>query len=128
MPDFKKYYTINAEPALIYLALTTEITIELWTGAAASMQAIEGTEFTMFGENICGKIIELQKDKKIVQQWYFDGEAHESIVTIKLHSIKSDKTSVELIHTNIPQEVFEEMKQGWDDMYFGALTDFFSEG
>lgn len=128
MPDFKKYYTLNAEPSLVYLALTTNITIELWTNAPCVFSPIEGSEFSMFDENIVGKNIEFIKDKKIVQQWYFDGEAVESIVTIKLHPYKGKKTSVELLHTNIPSEVFEEMKAGWDEMYFGALIDFFSEG
>ena len=68
------------------------------------------------------------KIKKIVQQWYFDGVTNESIVTIKLHEGKKpESTSLELVHTNIPEDVYDEFVEGWNNAYFGALIDFFTE-
>jgi hypothetical protein len=45
-------------------------------------------------------------------------------VTIILHPHK-DGTSAELRHTNIPDEDFEDISEGWDNAYFGAVIDFF---
>jgi len=122
--DYKKYYIIPATPEEIYTALTNPFTIELWTGDPAIMSTEPGSEFSMWDGNIVGKNIEFVENKKIVQQWYFDGETDESIVTIKLHPDK-DGTSAELRHTNIPDEAFNDITAGWSDAYFGALAEFF---
>ena len=125
MKDFKKYYVLPATPQEIYIALTNPLTIELWTGDPAVMSTESGSEFSMWDGSIVGKNLEFEEDKKIVQQWYFDGEPGDSIVTIKLHPHK-EGTSVELKHINIPDKDYEDMTEGWDNSYFGALTEFFS--
>jgi uncharacterized protein YndB with AHSA1/START domain len=122
--DFKKYYSIPATPEEIYMALTNPITIELWTGEAVEMSTEPGTEFSMWDGSITGKNIEFEPGKKIVQQWYFEGESDNSIVTIKLHPDKGG-SSVELKHTNIPDNDFDDMVDGWNNSYFGGLIDFF---
>lgn len=125
MKDFKKYYIIPSTPEMVYRALTTEITIELWTASPATFIAEEGTEFELFDGSICGRNIELEADKKIVQEWYFGEQEEASIVTIKVFPHKKG-CSVDLTHTNIPDEVYDEMVEGWDEMYFGALVDFYT--
>ncbi|HEY8928949.1 MAG TPA: SRPBCC domain-containing protein [Mucilaginibacter sp.] len=124
MPDYKKYYRLPAAPEEIYTALTNPLTIELWTGEPAEMSTKPGSEFSMWDGSIVGKNIEFEENKKVVQQWYFDGQPEESIVTIKLHPDK-DGTSVELKHTNIPAVDFKDLTEGWDESYFGALAEFF---
>lgn len=125
MKDFKKYYVLPAAPEEIYTALTNPLTIELWTGEPAEMTTEPGSEFSMWGGSIVGKNIEFEENKRIVQQWYFDGQEAESIVTIKLHPDKNG-TSAELRHTNIPDSDYEDMTEGWNDAYFGSLFEFFS--
>jgi uncharacterized protein YndB with AHSA1/START domain len=110
MKDFKKYFIIPAPPDQVYLALTTEATIQLWSGDKAG--------------SIVGKNLEFEKDKKIVQQWYFGDQPEDSIVTIKLHP-HAQGTSVELRHTNIPEEDYEDIVEGWNDAYFGSLQEFY---
>jgi activator of HSP90 ATPase len=126
MKDYKKYYTIPAQPEELFLALTTPSTIHLWSGSEAEMSAEAGTEFSLFEGSISGKNLEFIKDSKIVQQWYFGEQEEASIVTIKLHPDKHG-TSVELRHTNIPDEDFEDIVDGWDQYYFGALQHFYEE-
>lgn len=125
MKDFKKYYLLPATPEEIYTALTNPLTIELWTGEPAEMSTEPGTEFSMWDGSIIGKNLEFETDKKIVQQWYFDGQEAESIVTIKLFPDKKG-TSAELRHTNIPDADYNDFVEGWDESYFGALVEFFS--
>jgi activator of HSP90 ATPase len=124
MKDFKRYYIIAAPPEEVYLALTLEHTIRLWTGDTAEMKAEPGTEFSLWDGNIVGKNIEFEPGKKIVQQWYFGDSAEESIVTIKLHP-DSKGTSLELRHNNIPDDDYDDIIDGWDNIYMGSLQDFY---
>lgn len=126
MKDYKKYYIISAQPEEVYLALTNELTLTLWTGAKASMNAVPGGEFSLWEDSIVGKIISLDENKQIVQQWYFGDQEEDSIVTFKLHPHKKG-TSLELIHTNIPEEDYENITEGWNDDYFGSLIDFYRD-
>lgn len=124
MKDFKKYYKIKGKPEEVFTALTNPFTIELWTGYPAKMDDKEGTEFSLWEGDIVGKNIEIQKNKKIVQEWYFGDQEEKSIVTIILHKDKKG-TNVELHHTNIPDIAYENMKEGWNKFYFGNLQKFF---
>jgi uncharacterized protein YndB with AHSA1/START domain len=127
MKDYKKYYIIPAKPEEIYIALTNPLTLRLWTGEPAEMSEEPGSEFSLWEDSIVGRNLEFEKGKKIVQQWYF-GEEEEapSIVTIKLHP-HAKGTSVELRHTNIPDEAYEDIVEGWDTVYFASLLDFYSD-
>lgn len=124
MKDFKKYFLIPATPDQVYLALTTEATIQLWTGDKVEMIAEPGTEFSLWDGSIVGKNLEFEKDRRIVQQWYFGEQEEDSIVTIKLHP-HGVGTSAELKHTNIPDSDFDDIVEGWTDAYFGSLQDFY---
>ena len=126
MKDFKKYFFIPASPEDVYLALTTESTIRLWTGDNAEMTAEPGTEFSLWDGSISGKNLEFEPGKKVVQQWYFGDQEEPSIVTIKLHPDKNG-TSAELRHTNIPDEEYDDITEGWNDSYFGSLIDFYED-
>jgi activator of HSP90 ATPase len=124
MKDHKKYFIISAPPEEVYLGLTTEATIRLWTGDNVEMVAEPGTEFSLWDGAILGKNLEFEENEKIVQQWYFGENEEPSIVTIKLHPHKQG-TSVELRHTNIPEEDFEDIVDGWNQYYFGSLMEFY---
>ena len=68
--------------------------------------------------------LKFEKDHKIVQEWYFGEQEDESIVTITLRPDRH-YTKIELHHTNIPEEAFDEMENGWNTFYFGSLKEFF---
>ena len=124
MKDFKKYFLIPAPPEDVYRALTFAPTIMLWSGDKAEMVAEPGTEFSLWDGSIVGKNLEFEQDKKIVQQWYFGDQPEDSIVTIKLHA-DAKGTSVELKHTNIPDEEYENIVEGWNTEYFDSLREFY---
>ncbi|MEI9918085.1 MAG: SRPBCC domain-containing protein [Bacteroidota bacterium] len=126
MKDFKKYYIIPAPPEDVYLALTVETTVELWTGDSASMQAVPETEFSMWDGSIVGKNLEFEPGKKIVQQWYFGEQEEPSIVTIKLHA-HEEGTSMEVKHTNIPDEDYADIVDGWTNTYAAGLIEFYED-
>lgn len=124
MKNFKKYYIVNGPPEEVYIALTNPFTIELWSSEPAVMSTEPGSEFSILDGSIVGKNLEFEENKKIIQQWYFGEQEPASIVTIKLHAHK-DGTSVEVNHTNIPDEDYDDIVEGWNNVYFELLTDFF---
>jgi uncharacterized protein YndB with AHSA1/START domain len=126
LKDYKKYFIIPAPPEDVYLALTVPSTLHLWTGEEALMSTEPGSEFSLWEGSIVGKNLEFEPGKKIVQQWYFGDQSEPSIVTIKLHS-HDQGTSAELRHTNIPDEDYDDIVEGWNQMYFGSLQDFYEE-
>lgn len=125
MPDFKKYYILNAQPEEVYAALTFKPTIELWTGSPAVFEPTPGTEFSMWDESIVGKNLEFEAGKMIRQQWYFgENESEPSIVTLKMHEHKKG-TSLEVSHTNIPAADYDDIVDGWETVYMKELINFY---
>jgi len=105
--------------------LVNPLTLSLWTGFPAYMSEEVGDEFSLWDGNIVGRNLAFEAGKMIKQEWYFGEREEESIVTIKLHPHKKG-SSVELQHTNIPEEDFEAMVEGWDNTYFADLIEFYA--
>lgn len=126
MKDFKKYFNIPAPPEDVYIALTNEATMMLWTGAEAEVDARPDGEFSMWDGSIVGRFIALEPNDKIIQEWYFGEQEEASIVTIKLHKDKKG-TSLEVRHSNIPDEAYEDIVAGWEDPYMASLIEFYEE-
>ena len=124
MKTYHKIFKIKAGSDEVYNALTKPFSIELWSGEKAVMEEKENTLFSLFDGDIAGLNIEFVKDKKIVQEWFFGDREERSIVTMILNPSPTS-TSIELTHTNIPDDSFDEIKFGWENYYFGALKDFF---
>ncbi|MGD0583379.1 MAG: SRPBCC domain-containing protein [Bacteroidales bacterium] len=125
MKTFKKTFKIHAEPADVYSAITNPYTIELWSGYPAVMTEEPGSEFSLWEGDITGRNIEFIKDRKIVQEWFFGEQEANSVVTI---SIQPDggNSSVTVEHSNIPDEEFAGIAEGWKEFYFDAINNFFN--
>ncbi len=126
MKDYKAYFIIPAVESDVYSAITNPLTIQLWTGEEAVMSVEPGSEFSLWDGSITGRNLEFEENKKIVQEWFFGDQLEPSVVTIKLHPHKQG-TSVELRHTNIPDEDYDDIVEGWNENYFGSLQDFYGE-
>jgi uncharacterized protein YndB with AHSA1/START domain len=128
MKNFKKQFIIKALPEDVYAALTNPEIITIWTGEETVMEATPGSEFSWWNGDICGKNIEFETGKKIVQQWYFGEEDEEpaSIVTLKMHPDKKG-TSLEVNHTNIPDDAYDNIAEGWEDAIVVALRELMEE-
>lgn len=126
MKDFKLYKKIKAEPQDVYACLTNPVTIELWSGYPAKMEETIGSEFEIWGGDISGRILELEPYTKVVQEWFFGEQEEPSIVTFKLHHDKNH-VSVEVRHSNIPDEVYDEFVTGWDENFLGEIKNFLED-
>jgi len=123
MKDFKYYIKIKAQPEDVFACLTNPFTIELWSGYPVHMEAKEDTEFEMWDGDIAGKILTLVENRMVEQEWYYGAQEEQSIVIFKIHPEK-DSVSVELRHSNDPDEIFDEMVEGWRDHYLGRIKAF----
>ena len=123
MKTFKKTFRINAEPSDVYSALTNPYTIELWSGYKAEMSTVPGSEFSLWEGDIEGRNIEFVQDRKVVQEWYFGDQEEKSIVTISIFPDKQN-SSLTVEHTNIPDEEYDSIAEGWREYYIGAIIDF----
>jgi len=119
------HFHLHAPPEEVYLALTNPFTLELWTGSKAEMSTESGSEFSLWEGDISGKNLEFKENEKIVQQWYFGEQEEPSIVTLEIQEGK-EGTNINLLHTNVPDEDFEDIKYGWKNYYFGGLKAFFN--
>lgn len=125
MKTFKKTFKINAEPSDIYSAVTNPYTIELWSGYPAQMSTEPNSEFSLWEGDITGNNIEFVQDRRIVQEWYFGNQVEKSIVTITI-SPDRENSQVTVEHTNIPDEEFIDIAEGWREYYIGAIINFFN--
>jgi activator of HSP90 ATPase len=122
--NFKKHFQLSAAPADIYNALVNPVMLEIWTGEPAVMSEEPGSEFSLWDGSITGRNIEFDKDARIVQEWYFGEQDEPSVVTIKLHP-RGKGTSMEVLHTNIPDDAFENIIEGWNTDYMEGLEQLF---
>ena len=125
MKTFKKTFKINAEPSDVFSAITNPFTIELWSGYPAKMNTEPESEFSLWEGDIAGKNLEFIQDKKIVQEWYFGDQPEKSIVTITI-SPDRENSVVTVEQSNIPDEEFNEIAEGWREYYIGAIINFFN--
>jgi activator of HSP90 ATPase len=125
MKDYKKYFLLPATPEEVYIAITNPLTIKMWTDQEAEMSTEIGSEFSIMDGDIVGRNLEFEENKKLVQELYFGENEIPSIVTIKIHQ-NAEGSSVELRHSNIPDEDYDDIVEGWNSAYFGNLQDFFS--
>jgi activator of HSP90 ATPase len=127
MKDFKHSLTIKGTtPDEVFNALSNPFAIELWSGYPADFKLEAGAEFSMWEGDITGRLLEFVLNESLKQEWFFGDNSDPSVAEIKLHAQKND-TYITLRHTNIPDEDFENISEGWTDFYLGAIKKFFEE-
>lgn len=123
MKTFRKVFKMNADPSDVYAALTNPNTIELWSGYPALMSTEPGSEFSLWDGDISGRNLEFISGKKIVQEWYFGDQPEKSVVTIIIEPDR-DRSVVTVEQTNIPDEDFAGIAEGWKEYYFDTISGF----
>ena len=122
MKVVKQTYEINAPVDKVWDALINPNQIEKWGGGPAEMNDQEGSEFKLWGGDIYGKNIKVIKNKMLVQEWIEGDWDKPSIVTFNL-SESDGKTTVELVHTDIPDNQAKDIEEGWRDYYMIPLKE-----
>jgi uncharacterized protein YndB with AHSA1/START domain len=120
MKHIRNSFFIKVNREEVFNALTNPLALELWTGYPATMEPLPGKEFSLWEGDITGKILEIIYGEKIVQEWYFNDPNNISVVTIDLKD-ENKGTRIHLLHSNVPEDAYENMAYGWKEYFFGAL-------
>lgn len=120
--DFQYKLEIAADRDEVFAALTNPFQIEIWSGYPADMKAEVGYVFSLWEGDITGVNLEVVSSRRLVQEWFFGEQEERSIVRIELKR-DGGRTLLELNHSHIPEEAFEEITEGWREHYLGSVKD-----
>lgn len=126
MKSIRKIVHIKASMEEVFTAITNPLSIELWSGYPAEMEASPGTAFSMFDGDITGTLLAIEPPSRIEQQWDFGEQPAPSVARIEL-SEEGNKTRIELNHNNVPDDAFDNINTGWKEYFFGALKSYLED-
>jgi len=113
----------TAPPGRIYRALLDSTQFAAMSGGlVAEIDAREGGAFSLFGQQITGRTIQLVPDKRIVQAWRSGGwePGVYSIARFELNAAGAG-TAIVFDHTGFPLGQARHLAAGWKSHYWTAL-------
>ncbi len=121
MKHLEQTYVIKAPLAKVWEALTDTSVAEQWEAGPAKVDAKVGGEFSYWDGDIHGIFTKLVSKKLIEQDWYeHDYPERHHKVTFTL-SEKENETTIQLLQTDVGDDEFESMLDGWKDYYFDPI-------
>lgn len=122
MPIHKEA-TFSAAPEQIYELLTNGAKFADVTGRPGKGGGSEGAYFSLFGDWLNGRQIELVPNERIVQAWRFaDWEPGlYSVVRFTL-APDGDETKLVVDHDGYPAELHDHLDTNWGPFYFEPMT------
>jgi len=119
---------LDARPEEVYEAFTDASKHSGFTGAKATCDPKVGGKFTAWDGYICGKNLELEKGKRIVQEWKTSEwpDAGPSIVEFTFTK-KGKGTELVMAHSKVPSSQAEAYRKGWIEFYWEPLKKYFGK-
>jgi len=120
---------IPTTPDEVYEAFLDAKKHSAFTGSKATCDPKVGGKFSAWDGYISGKNLELEKGKRIVQEWVTT-EWPEGYPPSRLELTfrKTPKgTEISMAHSGVPTEQAADVKQGWVDFYWKPLKEYFSK-
>ena len=111
--------TFKTSPHEVYEALMDAKKHAAFTEGAAKISRQVGGTFSISDGEIEGKNLELVPDRKIVQAWRYSDwpVGHYSTATFELEKIDKG-TRLTFTQRDVPDDKYEDIKQGWKDYYW----------
>jgi activator of HSP90 ATPase len=118
---------IPATPNQVYEAYIDPKLHSKFTGSKATGKAVVGAKFTAWDGYISGKYLELEKDKRIVQEWVTTDWPEGYLPSKVEFTLKATKEGTELTmkHSEVPTIQEDELKEGWTEFYWEPMKTFF---
>ena len=125
----KQEVIVPATPVEVYEAFIDAKKHSAFTRSKATCDPRVGGEFTAWNGYISGKNLELEKGKKIVQEWIttdWPQNYPPSRLELNFKAVKAG-TEISMIHSEVPAEQADDTKQGWIDFYWEPLKEYFKK-
>ena len=112
----------------VYEALMDSKKHAKFTGSEVQISRSVGSKFSVYGGDIQGINLELVPDQKIVQSWRYSDwpEGHYSKATFSLRGVPGG-TRLTFTQTRVPEEFYDDIKQGWHDYYWEPIKEMLGE-
>lgn len=120
--------TFKATPHEVFELLMDSKKHSGFTGDKAIISREAGGKFSAYDGYITGENLEIVKDKKIVQRWRASDwpEGTESKVTFSFEET-SGGTKMKFTHEGVPDEFYDDIKQGWIDFYWTPMKEYLAD-
>jgi len=125
----KQEVIVPATPVEVYEAFMDAEKHSAFTGSKATCDPRVGGRFTAWDGYISGKNLELEKGKRIVQEWVttdWPRNYPPSRLELNFKAVK-EGTEISMIHSEVPAEQADDTKQGWIDFYWKPLKEYFGK-
>jgi activator of HSP90 ATPase len=118
--------TFKATPEEVYETLMDVKKHGKLTGSPAKISREVGGTFSIYEGEIEGKNLELIPNQKIVQSWRYSDwpEGHYSKCTFVMQKAPNG-TRLEFRQSGIPEQFYENIRQGWYDYYWEPMKKMF---
>ena len=121
----------DATPLKVYHALMSSRTHSAFTGLTARIATKVGGKISVFGGDVTGVNLKLERGKRIVQTWkpIEEGwpEDHFSEVEFRLKA-KGSGCELDFIHRKIPATLKKQFADGWCRYYWEPMKAMFERG
>lgn len=120
---------VPAKPMEVYEAFVDAKKHSAFTGSKATGQGKVGARFTAWDGYISGKFVELEEGKKVVQEWVtteWPEGYPPSRFELTFEKVDAG-TEVSMVHSDVPVEQVEELKEGWNEFYWRPLKEYFKK-
>ena len=120
-------WKIPAEAEEVYEVFMDPAKHAEFTGDDASGSSVVGKEFQAYNGYILAKNLELERGKRIVQEWTtseWPEGAPPSILTITLKKTTMG-TKLTMVHSKVPEEQSDDYEAGWKEHYWSKLEKYF---
>ena len=121
--------TFRASPHAVYELLMDSRKHGALAGGEAKISRKVGRGFSISDGDMTGQNLELVPDEKIVQSWRYRNwtPGVYSTATFALAKVGT-KTRLTFTQSGVPDEHYDEIKQGWIDYYWQPMKQLFDKG
>jgi activator of HSP90 ATPase len=120
--------TFKMSPDELYEVIMNSRKHAAFTESRVVMSRKVGGTFSAYDGEIAGKNVELVPGKRIVQTWRYSDwpDGHYSRCTFSLKEVQGG-TRLTFTQSGVPEEVYEDIRQGWHDYYWEPIKQRFQK-
>ncbi len=121
---------LDASPLEVYEAYVNPKKHSAFTGQSVTGAPRVGGKVTAGDGYIMGKYLELEKGKRVLEEWttteWPEGYPP-SLLELKVKA-KGKKTELTMVHSKVPADQVEYYAEGWKDFYWEPLKKYLVKG